>query len=65
MKRDPAPSVPDRRPAVKHEIALQDGEPITLTPDEQRVFMKALLNPPPPGSRLRAAARRYRKVVGR
>jgi len=37
---------------------------ISLTAQEQESFVKALLNPPKPGPRLRAAARRYRQVMG-
>lgn len=44
---------------------LRDRAVIRLTPEEQRNFVKALLDPPPPGPRLRAAARRYRKIMGR
>lgn len=38
---------------------------IALTAEEQKVFVEALLKPAKPGPRLRAAARRYRKAVGR
>ena len=37
---------------------------ITLTMEEQATVMKALLNPPAPGAKLRAAVKRYRKVMG-
>lgn len=43
---------------------VQQQQVITLTAKEQAVFVQALLNPPAPGPRLRAAARRYRKVMG-
>ena len=43
---------------------VQEHQVITLTAEEQAVFVQALLNPPKPGSRLRAAARRYRKSMG-
>jgi uncharacterized protein (DUF1778 family) len=45
------------RVVEKHQV-------ITLTTQEQAGFVEALLNPPKPGPRLRAAARRYRKVMG-
>lgn len=38
---------------------------MTLTAAEQAVFVRALLRLPAPGPRLRAAARRYRKAMGR
>ena len=43
---------------------VQEHQIITLTAKEQAVFVQALLNPPKPGPRLRAAARRYRKIMG-
>ncbi|MFH0730991.1 MAG: DUF1778 domain-containing protein [Pseudomonadota bacterium] len=36
---------------------------ISLTTQEQKAFVAALLNPPAPGPRLRSAARRYRKLM--
>ncbi len=42
---------------------VQEHQVITLTTREQAVFVKALLNPPAPGSRLRSAARRHRKLM--
>jgi hypothetical protein len=35
------------------------GEILKLTPDDQRVFVNALLNPPAPAEALEAAAARY------
>ncbi len=43
---------------------VQDQKVMVLTAEEQVKFAKALLHPPKPGLRLRAAARRYRKVAG-
>ena len=43
---------------------VQESQIITLTAKEQAAFVEALLNPPAPGPRLRAAVRRYRKVMG-
>jgi uncharacterized protein (DUF1778 family) len=42
---------------------VEEQRIITLTAREQTVFVEALLNPPKPGPRLRAAARQYRKVM--
>jgi uncharacterized protein (DUF1778 family) len=42
---------------------VEEHKVITLTAREQAAFVEALLNPPKPGPRLRAAARRYRKVM--
>jgi uncharacterized protein (DUF1778 family) len=36
----------------------------TLMARDSEVFVKALLNPPQPGTRLSQAARRYRKLMG-
>ncbi|MCG3199235.1 MAG: hypothetical protein GHCLOJNM_03745 [bacterium] len=43
---------------------VEQHQIITLAAGEQEGFVKALLNPPKPGPRLRAAVRRYRKVMG-
>lgn len=43
---------------------VQAYQVISLTAQEQKVFVEALLNPPAPGPRLRSAARRYRKLMG-
>ena len=43
---------------------VQAHQVVSLTAQEQRVFVEALLNPPAAGPRLRAAARRYRKLMG-
>lgn len=43
---------------------VQDAQVMTLTTAEQAKFVETLLHPPKPGARLRAAARRYRKVMG-
>ncbi|MBI4324343.1 MAG: DUF1778 domain-containing protein [Chloroflexi bacterium] len=42
---------------------LEQHETIQLSQQDSRSFVAALLNPPVPGPRLRAAGRRYRKVV--
>lgn len=36
---------------------------LRLSARDQQVFVKALLNPPGPGRRLRAAAERYKKFI--
>ncbi|HEY1499017.1 MAG TPA: DUF1778 domain-containing protein [Acidobacteriaceae bacterium] len=44
---------------------IQEHETWSLAlPDRER-FIKALLNPPKPSSRLRAAAKRYKKRIAR
>jgi uncharacterized protein (DUF1778 family) len=43
---------------------VQEQQVITLTTQEQKVFVEALLNPPAPGPRLNSAAHRYRKLAG-
>lgn len=43
---------------------VQAHQVISLTAQEQKVFVEALLNPPAPGPQLRSAARRYRKLMG-
>ena len=42
---------------------VQEHQVITLTAQEQEVFVEALLYPPAPGPRLRSAARRYHKIM--
>lgn len=44
---------------------VEEHRLIRLTTKEQSVFVNALLNPPPPGSKLKAAFRRYREVMDR
>jgi uncharacterized protein (DUF1778 family) len=41
--------------------AIREQEILALNEHARIIFAKALLNPPPPGKRLLAAARRYRK----
>jgi len=43
---------------------VQEHQVITLTAQEQAVFVEALLHPPAPGPRLRSAMRRYNKIMG-
>ncbi len=43
---------------------IQDHETIRLSRAEQIEFVSALLNPPPPNTRLREAAAAYRKQMG-
>lgn len=38
-------------------------EIMILSKEDQRVFIAALLNPPPPSLKLRNAAQRYKKYV--
>ncbi len=44
---------------------VEEHRLLRLTTQEQSVFVNALLNPPPPGSKLKAAFRQYRKVMDR
>ena len=44
--------------------AVRQREVLTLTPEDSKAFVEALLNPPAPGPRLREAARRYRALTG-
>ena len=43
---------------------VQEHQVITLTAQEQAVFVEALLSPPAPEPRLRSAMRRYNKIMG-
>jgi uncharacterized protein (DUF1778 family) len=40
---------------------IREQEVLTLSERDREVFVQALLNPPPPGKRLLAAAKRYRE----
>lgn len=44
--------------------AIEQQEVWTLTDRDREVFVKALLHPPAPSPRMRAAMRRYRSRVG-
>ena len=44
-------------------IVLQNFESIALSARDSKIFVKALLNPPAPSKRLRAAAQRYKAQV--
>jgi uncharacterized protein (DUF1778 family) len=43
---------------------LEESGMIVLTRDEQGTFVRALLNPPKPNTRLVRAAERYRRITG-
>ena len=45
-----------------HQTIERHGS-LRLSARDQQVFVKALLNPPEPGKRLRAAAERYKKIT--
>jgi uncharacterized protein (DUF1778 family) len=50
-----------------HEVAartVREREVLTLSGRDRRVFVDALLKPKPPNSRLRKAARRYKRITG-
>lgn len=42
---------------------VREHQVIALTTEEQTAFVQALLDPPEPGPRLRAASSRYRKTM--
>jgi len=44
--------------------AIRETEMLVLTERSRRVFVNALLNPPAPNARARAAAKRYRREMG-
>ncbi|HXZ01245.1 MAG TPA: DUF1778 domain-containing protein [Stellaceae bacterium] len=53
--------------ASVHEAAvrvLEETQTIPLSVEDSRTFAEALLNPREPNARLKAAARRYLKLVG-
>jgi uncharacterized protein (DUF1778 family) len=43
---------------------IQEHETMTLSTRDRQVFVEALLNPPPPSDKLRAAAQRYKHKMG-
>ena len=45
--------------------AIKDFELLTLHDDARDIFVNAILNPPPPNESARAAAKRYKKQMGR
>jgi uncharacterized protein (DUF1778 family) len=47
------------------EKAIQEHDILALTQRDQVAFAEALLAPPVPNARLRAAARRHRRVHGK
>ncbi len=52
---------------VTKEAALKtirEHEVLTLSDESRRVFVEALLNPPKPNAKLKAAARRLRQEIG-
>jgi uncharacterized protein (DUF1778 family) len=46
-------------------LTSREHEPMTLNARDREMFVAALLNAPAPGARLRQAARRYKKQVGK
>lgn len=46
------------------EETIRTHEVIKLTPEASIQFVEALLDPPEPNERMRAAAERYRRFVG-
>ena len=45
--------------------AVEEHNVIRLTIEEQRRFVEALLNPPPPNAALKTAAERYKRMTQR
>jgi uncharacterized protein (DUF1778 family) len=43
---------------------VREHEVLTLSGRDRQVFVDALLKPQPPNSRLRQAARRYKRITG-
>ncbi|WP_066375608.1 type II toxin-antitoxin system TacA family antitoxin [Anabaena sp. CA = ATCC 33047] len=43
---------------------IQENEMMVLSRQDQEVFVEALLNPPAPSEKLRAAAQRYKQNMG-
>lgn len=43
---------------------IQQHEMMTLSKRDQEAFVEALLNPPAPSNKLRAAAQHYKKTMG-
>lgn len=43
---------------------VQEQEIMTLSAQDRAVFVQALLNPPEPSQKLRAAAQRYKQRIG-
>lgn len=46
------------------EEVIREHTIVTLTAQDSQAFVEALLNPPPPSERLRAAAARYKQEFG-
>ncbi|MCH8156622.1 MAG: DUF1778 domain-containing protein [Nitrospinae bacterium] len=45
----------------KADAIIRDHDILNLTENDKRVFVDALLNPPPPNEKLKQAAKRYKK----
>lgn len=45
-------------------VSIQEYEIMTLSRRDQEVFVEALLNPPAPSAKLRAAAQSYKQKMG-
>lgn len=54
------------RMAIKEAAlnTIRDHEQFTLAEKSRKIFVEALLNPPKPNQRLKAAARRFRQEIG-
>jgi uncharacterized protein (DUF1778 family) len=42
---------------------IEQTQIIQLSPEDQRLFAEAIINPPPPNEALRRAGRHYRKLI--
>lgn len=45
----------------KADAIISDNEILRLSEKDKRIFVNALLNPPPPNAKLKRAAQRYKK----
>ncbi len=43
---------------------IQENEMMILSKQDQEIFVEALLNPPEPSAKLKAAAQRYKQNMG-
>ena len=46
----------------KADAIIRDHDIVSFSKNDKRVFVDALLNPPPPNEKLKQAAKRYKKL---